>query len=306
MRESDVLFVIGVSWAVVLLALLVVTIVVRQVPAPTSAERERLGAFLDPMVAWGGAMVWGLASLGAVLVIWRQASGYPLPKAALWLMVAAWAGLFLPSLFTMWLVRWWVHGGGHAATPPSVDAAGQWLVRLLALGPAAAFVGFVAAGSPLHALRVLGFGVGVGCLGVVAAVATVRPRGRSALAALFASWAMLGITALSYLFTRDLEGSIPKFSSAGASIATTTAFLVLLYLMVGAMTALAVLPVVTGARSRQPAYRQLYLIPFLAALLVLGTVTEAWRGLWWVWGGTAAVFVLVALDLHRMWSRFLP
>lgn len=47
MRESDALFVIGVSCAIVLLAWLVVTIVVRRVPAPTSAERERLEAFFD-------------------------------------------------------------------------------------------------------------------------------------------------------------------------------------------------------------------------------------------------------------------
>lgn len=59
-------------------------------------------------------------------------------------------------------------------------------------------------------------------------------------------------------------------------------------------------PPLAGLDERDGRPPVLPLAPFLAARLVLGTVTETWRELWWVWGGTAAVFVLAALDLHRM------
>jgi len=391
MREGDAFLVIAVAWMLVGLASLGLTIATRRAPAPSPSERQRLGAFVAPAVEWGGTIVWGLAALGLGLVVWWLGTGQPLPKATVWLMVTAWAGLFLPSWSALWVVRRWLDRGGRTDVSSvrrgeGVSAAGSWLVGFFALSPAAVFVGLVVASGPLRALRVLGFGVGLGVLGLLAAVATLATRERTALAALFASWAMFGISALSYLFTRDVEGSIAKFSSASASVATTGTFLVLLYLVTTAMTALAVLPVM-GARSADPASRRLYLIhvavslwsgfyllpaiiatglltatkgaaasfetfwethffhtPWLlgwqlaswlvilllvhramneqplvgdhgrsararelpiftplATLLVLGTVTEAWRGFWWVWAGTAALFILLALDLRHTW-----
>src|SRR3972149_2720820 len=169
MREGDAFLVIAVAWMLVGLASLGLTIATRRAPAPSPAGRQRLGAFVAPAVEWGGTIVWGLAALGLGLVVWWLGTGQPLPKATVWLMVTAWAGAFLPSWSALWVVRRWLDRGGRTDVSSvrrgeGVSAAGSWLVGFFALSPAAVFVGLVVASGPLRALRVLGFGVGLGVL----------------------------------------------------------------------------------------------------------------------------------------------